>query len=184
MRKGFGEMITSRAKVWIFAATQPSPIRLVVFQLILFFTLTSCFSTQRMNKENMTLYALRLLPGQDLKIELDTFAREKKLQAGFVITCVGSLHKATLRPADQKLPLIREQKFEIVSLTGTLSPDGSHLHIALSDSTGTTVGGHLLEGCEIYTTAEIVIGEAMRLRFSREVDAQTLFRELKIKARE
>jgi uncharacterized protein len=115
--------------------------------------------------------------------KLDAFAKAKHLQAGFVITCVGSLRKVAIRPANQKEPLLREAKFEIVSLTGTFSPDGSHLHIALSDSTGATLGGHLLEGNEIYTTAEIVLGEADQLQFSREIDPETTFKELKIRTR-
>jgi len=132
----------------------------------------------------MKVFALRLHPGQDLKHELDAFARNNHLQAGFVITCVGSLRKVAIRPANQKEPLLREAKYEIVSLVGTFSPDGSHLHIALSDSTGATIGGHLLEGNEIYTTAEIVLGEAHQLKFSREIDPETTFKELKIRNRE
>ena len=136
------------------------------------------------NNKNMTIYAIRLLPGQDLKRELDAFAKTQDLQAGFVITCVGSLQKVALRPADQQEPLLREQKFEIVSLVGTFSPDGSHLHISLSDSTGFTIGGHLLEGNEIYTTAEIVIGEAENLQFCRAKDSVTTYKELTVKKRE
>lgn len=132
----------------------------------------------------MTVYALRLHPGQDLKRELDAFAKINHLQAAFVVTCVGSLRKVALRPANQKEPMLREAKYEIVSLVGTLSPDGSHLHIALSDSTGATIGGHLLEGNEIYTTAEIVLGEADQLQFNRETDPETTFKELKIRNRE
>lgn len=156
-------------------------MRLLVFALYAFFLLTSCFSSKKMRSESMTVHAFRLTPGQDLKRELDAFARAEGLQAGFVITCVGSLRKAVLRPADQQVPLVREQKWEIVSLVGTLSPDGSHLHIALSDSTGATLGGHLLEGCEVYTTAEIVLGDAHHLRFSREVDPATTFKELRVR---
>lgn len=132
----------------------------------------------------MTIHALRLRPGQDLKRELDAFARQENLRAGFVVTCVGSLRKAVFRPANQPGPMVLEQKMEIVSLVGTLSPDGSHLHIALSDSTGATIGGHLLEGCEIYTTAEIVLGEAEHLQFRRETDPETTYRELKIEKRD
>lgn len=128
----------------------------------------------------MNVYAIRLSPGQDLRKELETFAKEKGLQAGYIVTCVGSLRKAVIRPANQQTPLESEQKFEIVSLTGTLSPDGPHLHIALSDSTGATIGGHLLEGNEIYTTAEIVIGEAGQLVFKRETDPETTYKELNI----
>jgi hypothetical protein len=50
-------------------------------------------------------------------------------------------------------------KHEIVSLVGTLALDGDHLHIAVSDSTGRTIGGHLMEGSLVYTTAEIAVGE-------------------------
>ena len=133
--------------------------------------------------QNMKIYALRLHPGQDLKRELDAFVKAENLQAAFVITCVGSLKKATIRPANQQVPLVREQKFEIVSLVGTLSTAGSHLHISLSDSSGVTIGGHLLEGNEIYTTAEIVLGEASELQFKREIDPQTTYKELTIKPR-
>lgn len=130
---------------------------------------------------SMNVFALRLTPGQDLKKTLDAFTIETNLQAGFIVTCVGSLRKVVIRPADSKEPLFREQKFEIVSLTGTLSPDGSHLHIALSDSAGVTIGGHLLEGNLIYTTAEIIVGEAEGVLFRREQDAETGYKELTIK---
>ena len=140
-------------------------------------------ATASKTPQNIKVYAIRLKPGQDLKRELDAFAKAQHLQAGFVITCVGSLRKVALRPANQQTPLLREAKFEIVSLVGTLSPDGAHLHISLSDSTGTTIGGHLLEGNEIYTTAEIVIGEAEALQFHREIDPETTFKELTIKQR-
>lgn len=73
-----------------------------------------------------------------------------------------------------------EEKFEIVSLVGTLSQDGVHLHISLSNKNGDTIGGHLKGGCSIYTTAEIVIGELNNTKFSREFDKQTEFKELVI----
>lgn len=33
--------------------------------------------------------------------------------------------------------------YEIVSLVGTIAVNGPHIHISLSDGTGTTIGGHL-----------------------------------------
>jgi predicted DNA-binding protein with PD1-like motif len=128
----------------------------------------------------LKVYALRLMPKQDLRKQLELFSRERKLQAGFILTAVGSLQKVSLRLADQREATTFEGKYEIVSLVGTLSPDGVHLHISLSDSTGKTIGGHLVEGCEIYTTAEIVIGEARGLVFTREQDTETGYKELKI----
>lgn len=132
-------------------------------------------------RSDMKVHAIRLHPGQDLRRELEAFAKKEKIDAGFVLSCVGSLRKMNIRPANQQTPIHAEQKFEIVSLVGTLSPDGVHLHIALSDSTGATIGGHLLEGNEIYTTAEIVIGEARHLQFRRETDPETTFKELVIR---
>ncbi len=156
------------------------PILLAILALSLFLGCQTFSKTT----QTMTVYAIRLHPGQDLKRELDAFAKAQRLQAGFIVTCVGSLSKVALRPADQQVPLLRDQKFEIVSLVGTLSPDGSHLHISLSDSTGITIGGHLLEGNEVYTTAEIVIGEAEHLQFGREIDPVTTYKELTVRKRE
>ncbi|KAI3363900.1 hypothetical protein L3Q82_001498 [Scortum barcoo] len=68
-------------------------------------------------------------------------------------------------------------RFEIVSLVGTLNRD-AHLHISLSDAEGRTVGGHVLGDLEVFTTAEVVVGEAADLQFSREMDERTGFPEL------
>jgi predicted DNA-binding protein with PD1-like motif len=125
-------------------------------------------------------YALRLRPGQDLRVELEKFVKEKNIRAGLILTAVGSLQRASLRLANQSNATSFDDKFEIVSLVGTLSPDGLHLHLSLSDATGKTIGGHLVEGCKIYTTAEIVIGELKNLRFTREQDTQTGYKELRI----
>lgn len=73
-------------------------------------------------------------------------------------------------------------RFEIVSLVGTLNPD-AHLHMCLSDKEGKTVGGHVLGDLEVFTTAEVVVGEAVDLQFTREMDVGTGFPELVVKAR-
>ena len=129
----------------------------------------------------MKTYALRLRPGADLKIELDTFAKTHNLKAACVLACVGSLRKAVLRYANQENATTLIDKFEIVSLTGTFSIHGSHYHVSIADGTGRTFGAHLLEGCLIYTTAEIVIGESPQMNFLREVDSETGYEELFIK---
>jgi len=70
--------------------------------------------------------------------------------------------------------------FEIVSLTGTVSINGSHLHISISDSTGETIGGHLMDGCIVYTTAEIVLLSSDNFEFKREKDGSTPWEELQV----
>lgn len=128
----------------------------------------------------MDTLAIRLKPQQDLKAELDQFVCKHSLSAACILTCVGSLTQATLRHANQPTETVYQGHFEIVSLTGVMSVHGSHYHLAIADSTGATIGGHLLEGCLIYTTAEIVIGVLPQLRFAREFDEATGFRELAI----
>lgn len=131
----------------------------------------------------MQLFALRLRPGQDLGLELSRFVQENGLRAAFVMTCVGSLRQAALRLANRSETTLYEDKFEIVALVGTLDAGGYHLHISLSDGQGRTMGGHLMEGCLIYTTAEIVIGEADHLLFSRSFDPETGYPELEVTRR-
>ena len=131
--------------------------------------------------ERLRILTLRLKPGQDLREQLESFVKEQRIKAGFLITTVGSLRQASIRLADQPAATDFAGKFEIVSLVGTLGQDGVHLHISISDSTGKTIGGHLVAGCLIYTTAEIVIGDAQGLSFSRELDAETGYQELRIR---
>lgn len=126
-------------------------------------------------------YSFRLKPGQDLKQELDKMVNQQRISAGLIMTCVGSLTDVGLRLANQETGTSYKGHFEIVSLVGTLSANGSHIHLAVADSTGRTIGGHLLEGCKIYTTAELVIGILPDVIFSREPDPTFGYKELVIR---
>jgi predicted DNA-binding protein with PD1-like motif len=128
----------------------------------------------------METIALRLNPQQDLKVELEAFAKKYAIEAACMVTCVGSLTHAVLRLANQSDGTVYEGRFEIISLAGTLSRHGIHCHMAIADSTGCTFGGHLLKGCLIFTTAELIIGILPNLRFMREFDETTGYPELKI----
>jgi predicted DNA-binding protein with PD1-like motif len=123
-------------------------------------------------------YAIRLKPGEDLRGALEAFVRERHLRAAFVQTCVGSLNTVTIRFANQPNETLLTGPFEIVSLVGTFSVDGPHLHISVSDAQGKTLGGHLAAGSSIYTTAEVVIGEIAGTTFKRETDPVTTWKEL------
>jgi predicted DNA-binding protein with PD1-like motif len=127
---------------------------------------------------------LRLRPGDDLRDALLAYVAQHQLKAGAVLTCVGSLTVATLRLANQEGPTQYRGHFEIVSLVGTLSSTGgSHLHLSIADSTGRTLGGHLLAGCRVYTTAEIVLVALPELEFVRETDPVFGYKELVVKAK-
>ena len=149
----------------------------ILFNLLIFSLLTSCIAPKTM--VNNHVYALRLRPNQDLKQEIVAFAKANNIQAGYIITCVGSLKKANLRLANQPEATTWEGKFEIVSLVGTFGADsGVHLHASISDGTGKTIGGHLMDGNLVYTTAEIIIGEVLDVKFSRKLDSITTYNEL------
>jgi len=129
----------------------------------------------------MRTIAVRLRPGADLKGELLALAARERVRAGWVLTCVGSLSRARLRLAGGMEYAAWEGAFEIVALTGTLSQDGGHLHLAVADHQGRTLGGHLAEGCTVRTTAEVVVAADDRLRFAREHDPATGYEELVVR---
>ncbi len=140
-----------------------------------------CKPFQKMQASTVKIHAFRLKPGADLRKSIQAYVAEHNIQAGYMITCVGSLTQTHLRYANQPNGTQLKGFFEIVSLVGTVSINGNHLHLSISDSTGKTIGGHLLEDNLVYTTAEIVIGESKNLIFTREKDGTTPWEELQIK---
>jgi predicted DNA-binding protein with PD1-like motif len=132
----------------------------------------------------MRAHAFRLTPGTDLKAELARLAAEHGLRAACIATCVGSLSRARLRmpgaAGEPEAFLTLAEPLEIVSLTGTLGPDGMHVHIGLSRRDGACVGGHLVEGCIVHTTAELVVGELPDVAFRRPLDPATGYNELSV----
>ncbi len=128
----------------------------------------------------MKVFPIRLEPNADLRISLKNLAVEKNIQAGFILTAIGSLKQATIRFANQSNTTLLAEKFEVLSMSGTLATTGVHIHIAIANSRGEVIGGHLSDGCIIYTTAEIVIGIAENFTFLRKLDKQTGFSELEV----
>jgi predicted DNA-binding protein with PD1-like motif len=151
----------------------------IVFVFLLFCVRPPSKAQTLNSKANF--YTIRLKPHQDLKVELMKFAEAHKLKAAFVATCVGSLEQLNLRYANQSADIKQSGHFEILSLVGTFNDASSHFHLSVADSTGKTIGGHLLEANLIYTTAEIVIGELPQVEFGRELDFTYGYQELYVK---
>ena len=126
------------------------------------------------------VYSLRLHPEQDLKNEIQNFCNTNNISAGCILSAVGSLKIAKLRLAGSDSFFEATGKFEIVSVTGTVSKNGSHIHLALADQCGKVVGGHLMDGNSIYTTCELVLLSIENQEFKREQDSVTGFKELVI----
>lgn len=138
--------------------------------------------------KHMKIHTFRLKTGQDLKTEIERFVAEKNIQAGFVITCVAGFKQVTLRvagalPERQDIRTYNDD-YELTSLVGTVSVNGVHLHMSISDREGATFGGHLKEGTIVHLTAEIVIGEDESVVYARELDEDTGFTELQVTSRQ
>jgi predicted DNA-binding protein with PD1-like motif len=136
-----------------------------------------------MISHNQKIHILRLHPGQDLKRVLFDFVQSKQIGAAAIVAAVGSLSKAQLRLASAQKSVEWAGPFEVVSLSGTLAMEGLHLHISLADASGVVCGGHLLDGCLVHTTCELVIQQYLDLEFHRQVDSSTGYKELSISER-
>ncbi|MFV0575275.1 MAG: PPC domain-containing DNA-binding protein [Vibrio sp.] len=128
-------------------------------------------------------YALRLLPNQELLSEIRQFIQQNHIQAAWISGCVGSLSDVVMRYAGCEESTSLHGKFEVVSLIGTLEQNGEHLHLSISDHTGKMLGGHVMEGCIVRTTMELVIGVLNDVAFSRQDCAISGYPELTITQR-
>ncbi len=126
----------------------------------------------------MRIICKRLHRGDDLLASIRAIAQAEKIDAGVVLSGVGCISRARVRDASGVNVRELNRHFEIVSLNGTVSQTRCHLHIALSDESLATVGGHLLDGCIINTTCELIIGVLDGVRFDTEQDAQTGYDEI------
>ncbi len=139
------------------------------------------FSFSSAQASNLNAHVIRLVPGDDPKVKLEAYVKEKKLKAVVVLAAVGSLTEAVIRYANEPKTTTLKGHFEVVSLSGTLgSTSGSHLHISISDKTGKTLGGHLSAGSKVYTTLEVALGEVTDVEFKREHDPISTWDELKV----
>lgn len=129
----------------------------------------------------MQVYTIRLKPGEDILAEIESLVLRKKIEAGVVLACVGSLTEAVIRYANQETITHLLGRFEIVSLTGIVSLHGSHLHISISNEKGYTIGGHLSAGCRVYTTAEIAVLALDDVQFVREYCELSGYEELVVR---
>ncbi|MEO8805696.1 MAG: PPC domain-containing DNA-binding protein [Burkholderiaceae bacterium] len=129
----------------------------------------------------MKALPVRLTPGDDLRRALEAAVAGQGFDAAFVLSGIGSLSEARLRLAGAELPQVMSGDMEILSLSGTIAPNASHLHAALATSQGEVVGGHVAPGCIVRTTAEVLLALLPAWHFRRERDPLTGFDELVIR---
>lgn len=121
---------------------------------------------------------VRLPPGCDLRRALETLCRDQFQNGAFVLCGIGSLIDPRLRLAGESEEACYEGPFEILTLTGTVTPQGAHLHMSIASSEGDVRGGHVVYGNVVRTTAELLLVQASDWELLREHDAATGFLEL------
>ena len=100
---------------------------------------------------------LKLTPGSDLRLSLEELARTQQL-SGFVLGVVGNLSRAAFQCPGPQEPTVMEGDLEIITLNGTVSPTGVHLHLSLSDGACQVWGGHLEPGTIVQKGVDLLIG--------------------------
>jgi len=130
------------------------------------------------------LLPIRLSPGTDLRRALEGLAAGQAVESAFVVAGIGSLVEASLRYAGEAAESTIVGPLEILTVSGTLSSSGAHLHMSVSDASGRVFGGHVGYGNTIRTTAEVLLALLQEWSLTREHDAATGFNELIVRRRE
>jgi len=123
---------------------------------------------------------LRLGPGADLRQSLEALLRDGASPL-FLVAGIGSLSRCCIRFAGRSAADLRVGDFEIVSISGTITVDGAHLHAALADAEGLVFGGHVARGCIVRTTAELLLAPLRGWDLRRRHDPATGYAELDIR---
>jgi uncharacterized protein len=131
-------------------------------------------------RSTLETLALRLPPDVDLRQTLKSIAYTENITAGIILSGIGSLKTLALRFAGQNIHTTIDGKHEILTIAGTIGTGGIHLHMSIANSQGEVIGGHVVDGCIVYTTVELTIGILPDLQFQRELDDRTGFAELAI----
>jgi len=121
---------------------------------------------------------LRLRPGEDLRRSVEAAVAQAGVSAAFVLSGIGSLRPACIRLAGAAEATVIDADLELLTLAGSVSADGAHLHLSVADAMGRVTGGHLAYGCTVRTTAELLLALLPGWQFGRAPDPATGFAEL------
>lgn len=124
------------------------------------------------------IHVLRLEPGEDVRAKLLEWVHGQRIEAAAITSAVGSLTHAHLRYANRADGIMTTADLEVLSLSGTLSMHGMHLHLSVADRDGHMLGGHMLDGCIVRTTLELTVQEIDGVRMVRVKDQESGYEEL------
>jgi len=120
----------------------------------------------------------RLFEDEDLLEAISQAAGKGGIKAGFFVL-IGTLKKAEMGFFNQGRyeSIEMAEPLEIVSCMGNISMKEDeplvHAHIAVSNRKGEVFGGHVLSGCIIAATGELVLIEAVDVELQRKLDEPT-----------
>jgi predicted DNA-binding protein with PD1-like motif len=117
----------------------------------------------------------RLEPGDDILRSIESIAAQSKLLSAH-ISMIGAVSKVHLgyfnRAKKEYMDFSVEEDLELVSGSGSITKHDNeyvvHAHIVAADETGRCYGGHLLSGCEVSVTIELIISEITELKRARD----------------
>lgn len=108
----------------------------------------------------------RMYPGEDVLESIEAVAREHSVRSG-QLSLIGAVSKAKLgyfhTEAVEYRDFTVDEDVEVVSCIGDISTHNGnlvvHAHMIVADEAGKCWGGHLMAGCEVSVTIELVIIE-------------------------
>lgn len=133
------------------------------------------------HESSLRTHPVRLRPGEDLRRALEAIVAAQGMAGAFVLSGIGSLRPAEIRLAGAQELMRIDADTELLTLSGSVAANGSHLHMSVADRQGRVLGGHAGYGCIVRTTAELLLVLLPEWRFSREFDPGTGWAELVIR---
>jgi len=121
----------------------------------------------------------RLEPGEDVLETIEKVAVSQGIRTAS-LTGIGALSKARLAFFDRDSRTYRElsidKDVEIISCVGNVCINEgkpmAHLHMSVSDESGSCHGGHVRKGCQVSLTMEVFFIEAAE-EITKEKDSAT-----------
>jgi len=118
----------------------------------------------------------RIFEDEDLLEGIKERVKESNVKAGLLFL-IGSLKEAYLgfyKEGEYKRIEV-EKPLEIASCIGNVSVKENgeliiHAHMVVSDRSGNSYGGHLLSGCKVAATAELMLIEALEVDLKRKFE--------------
>jgi predicted DNA-binding protein with PD1-like motif len=118
----------------------------------------------------------RFFEGENLLEAIASAAKGSSVDSGFFFL-IGTLKEAVLGyyQEGKYIPIEKRGPLEIVSCMGNVSARKNdeivvHGHIAVSDSDGNAFGGHILDGCLVDATVELVLVKTESGKLKRAFD--------------